>query len=224
MKKFFTEATVDQGTILLDGKQLTTPAKNTVILPNAELAQAVANEWNAQGESIDKNALPLTGMASLALDIALPRREELLEELLEYGETDLLFYHSDEAELAKQQHVQWQPWINRAQVAFNTRYETTDNVMPIAQPSENKTKHAAKLEGLDHWKLALLAAVMKPTTSLLLGWFYLENELNDAELFTLSQLEEAHNAAKWGEDAETREKSESVRQDLATATLWRSLL
>lgn len=224
MKKFFNEATIEKGAVLLDGKALTTPAKNKVILPNDALAQAVADEWNSVGEQIDKNELPLTSMASLAIDIAKLRRNELLVELLEYGETDLLFYHDMDEDLSHQQRTQWQPWINHAQVEFGTRYEITQSIMPVAQAPENQAKHLEKLETLDAWQLALLAAVVKPTTSLLLGWFFVQKKLDDDELFTLSRLEESHNLAKWGEDTEAKEKADAIRADLATSTLWRSLL
>lgn len=225
MKRFYKEAAIDENNlILLDSKPITSPAKNKLTLPNARLAQAIADEWRMQGETIDKAKLPLTGMASLALDIAIPRRDELLDELLEYGETDLLFYRSEEKELAKTQHVQWQPWINHAQVTFSTRYEITDSIMPITQVEGNRSKHRKKLETLNEWQLALLAAVIKPTTSMLLGWFFLHKELDDEELFTLSQLEETFNIEKWGEDAETKQKAEAIRNDLKTATLWRNLL
>ncbi len=224
MKKFFDKATVENGAVLLDGKALTTPAKNKVILPSDKFAQAVADEWNAMGDKIDKNKLPLTGMASLALDIAAPRRNELLVELLEYGETDLLFYHDMDEGLSNVQRTQWQPWINHAQVEFSTRYEVTQSIMPVRQAPENQPRHLEKLETLNEWQLALLAAVVKPTTSLLLGWFFVQNKLNEEEIFTLSRLEESHNMAKWGEDDDARENAENIRADLATSALWRSLL
>jgi len=224
MKRFFTQATAENNAVLLDGKAVQTPARRPLALPNAALAEAVAAEWNALGDTIDKNKLPLTGMASLALDIAAPRRDELLEELLEYGETDLLFYRSEEEALAKTQQVNWQPWINHAQVAFETRYTVTDGIMPVTQPSANRFKHAAQLQTLNAWQLALLAAVVKPTTSLILGWFFLQGKIDVAELFTLSRLEEAHNIAQWGEDDEAKQKAESIRADLQVAQHWRDLL
>lgn len=224
MKRFFEKATVDNGAVLLDGKSLNTPAKHQVMLPNQALAQAIADEWNAQGNEIDKNTLPLTGMASLAIDIAAPRRNELLVELLDYGDTDLLYYRSDDEALNQQQHVKWQPWLNNAQVVFGTRYEATNSIMPITQAPENHEKHLALIETLDQWQLALLAAVVKPTTSLILGWFFVQGELDDAKMFELSQMEEAFNHAQWGEDAEAKQKADAIRADLATAAHWRSLL
>lgn len=224
MKKFFKQATVKDGAVLLDGKVLTTPAKHKLVLPNDALAQAIADEWNAQPEQIDKNKLPLTGMASLALDIAAPRRNELIVELLEYGETDLLFYRAEDEGLAEQQRIRWQVWMNNAQVAFGTRYEVTNSIMPISQASENNAKHVELLDGLDKWQLALLAAVIKPTTSFILGWFFVQGQLNADEIFELSQLEEAHNAAKWGVEEEAKAKAESVKADLLVSELWRSKL
>ncbi len=225
MKKFFELATIDDDlSVLLDGKPLTSPAKNKLILPNAALAQAVADEWNAQGETIDKNALPLTGMASLAIDIAAPRRNELLVELLEYGETDLMFYHALDEDLSHTQRTQWQPWLNHAQVEFQSRYEVTNSILPIKQSPDNQAKHLQKLETLNAWQLALLAAVVKPTTSLLLSWFFVHHKIDAEKIYTLSHLEETHNAKKWGHDAEIKQKEKMILNDLKVSQHWRSLL
>ena len=54
MKRFYEIATVaaaDGGyQIMLDGRQLKSPAKRALTLPSAALAEAVASEWRAQGE------------------------------------------------------------------------------------------------------------------------------------------------------------------------------
>ena len=225
MKRFYQNATYrPDGTILLDEKPVNTPAKHRLQLPHKSLAKAVAAEWQAQQEIIDKTTMPLTGMACLAIDIALPRRNELIVELLEYGETDLIFYHALEEELAAEQRVKWQPWLNRAQVEFGTRYEITQNILPVAQAPENQAKHLASLDGLDQWQLATIATVTKPTNSLLLSWFFLQKALDAEKLYALSRLEETHNSNAWGEDEEAKAKADALKQEIHAAEQWRDLL
>ena len=57
MKRFYqrveVEAEGEQHRVLLDGRPLRTPAKRPLTLPDAELAAAIAAEWQAQGETIE---------------------------------------------------------------------------------------------------------------------------------------------------------------------------
>jgi chaperone required for assembly of F1-ATPase len=68
MKRFYKEAvvTAERG-IALDGRPVKTPAKAPLILPTEAMAQAVAAEWQAQGELIDPARMPFTGLANAAM-------------------------------------------------------------------------------------------------------------------------------------------------------------
>jgi chaperone required for assembly of F1-ATPase len=229
MKKFYqtTRHEAHQGgfRILLDDKPLNTPAKNPLIVPTTSMAQAIAQEWRMQGEEIDKHNLPYTAYASLALDVVCQRREELLEELLGYGETDLLFYRDDAEEALQQtQQKQWQPWIIRAQQAYGTHYHLAAGIMPVTQPAENNARHREQLTGYDDWQLALIAVVTKLTTSLLLTLAFMEKALDAEEIFTLSQLEEAYNRTRWGEDTEAQTRTANIRKELQHAQAWRDMI
>ena len=60
--------------MLLDGKPVRTPRKAPLVLPNAALAEAIAEEWRGQGERIDPETMPLTRLANSA-STAWPARE-----------------------------------------------------------------------------------------------------------------------------------------------------
>lgn len=225
MKRFYEIATAQNGAVLLDGKALHSPAKHPVVFPNSVLAEACAKEWNAQGEIVDKASLPFTSLASLALDIVPAQRDAMIDELVEYGETDLLFYRDEpDSALGEQQHREWQPWLNNAQVEWGTRYLTGVGISPVAQPEENRMAHRHALQALGDWELALMAFVVKPTTSLILSWFFLKHRLNAQELFHLSRLEEAHNTAQWGEDEEAAKRASALQADLNAAEEFIRLL
>ena len=61
-KRFYKEASAGETaggfSLLLDGKQATTPAKRNLVLPSRTFADAVTAEWNAVGEFIDPSLLP----------------------------------------------------------------------------------------------------------------------------------------------------------------------
>lgn len=204
------------------GKPLQTPARNPLVLPTTALADAIMAEWAAlKGEKPDPQKLPLTGFAALTLDIITPQRAAIIEELLEYGETDLLFYREENAEaLQIQQAKEWQSWIGWAQERFGTNYHIAGGIIPVAQPAENAAKHLAAIEALDDWQLACLAVVVKGTTSLILGLAFMEGALNATSLFPLAWLEESHNIQQWGEDAEIAAKAAKLKAELEAAERW----
>ena len=81
--------------VLLDGRPVNTPQRARLTLPSEPLAEAVAQEWNAQEVEIRPTAMPLTRLANSAIDRAAPRRDEVIEGLVAYGETDLLCYRAE---------------------------------------------------------------------------------------------------------------------------------
>jgi len=229
MQRFYTDTSVhftDDGySISLDHQPLYTPGKHKLRVPTRKLAEAIAAEWDAQGEKIDKHRLWLTGYASLALDIITHQRNELLEELAEYGETDLLLYHEDQEEaLITLQATEWLPWVDWARKRFGTHYLIAGGIMPVAQPVENRAKHIHALESWNIWQLAGMAGSVKITTSFLLSTAFMENALNAADLYRLSRLEEDYNIRKWGEDDEAIAKAKNVAEELHYLQIWRDLL
>src|ERR1700732_3737874 len=99
MKRFYDSVAVvaaDAGYgIALDGKPVRTPAKTALAVPTRALAaalppppraraDAIAAEGRAQGEEIDLAALPLTRLASTALDLVAPRRAEVAADVARY--------------------------------------------------------------------------------------------------------------------------------------------
>src|SRR3546814_14863005 len=71
MKRFYEDAAVVAGEsgfeIRLDGRPVRTPARAPLALPTQGLAEAIAEEWRAQGETVDPRSMPLTGLSNGAL-------------------------------------------------------------------------------------------------------------------------------------------------------------
>ena len=94
MKRLYKSASVtetpDGFGVTLDDQPVRTPAKRPLTVPTPALAEAIAEEWLAQGETIDPKRLPLTRLASIALDLVAPRREAVVAEVVKYAGTDLV--------------------------------------------------------------------------------------------------------------------------------------
>src|SRR5262249_48101277 len=54
--------------LLLDGRPARTPARHPLAVPTRALAQALADEWEAQREHIDPAKMPLTRLVNSILD------------------------------------------------------------------------------------------------------------------------------------------------------------
>ncbi len=103
-KRFYKQVTLekdDQGfAIQLDGRPVKTPMKQNLQVRSEPLAQAIANEWDAQGDVIDHEAMLFTKLANTAIDRVAPRRQEIVDEIISYAGSDLLCYRaSDPASL-----------------------------------------------------------------------------------------------------------------------------
>ena len=72
MKRFWKEATA-QAThggwqVMLDGRPIRTQAGAAQVVPTPALAEALAEEWAAQGEEIDPGGFVLRDLADYAID------------------------------------------------------------------------------------------------------------------------------------------------------------
>ena len=72
MKRFYKSAAAVQTEsgymVNLDGRPVRTPARAPLVLPGLALGEAVAAEWNAQGDKIIPDTMPLMSFASTAID------------------------------------------------------------------------------------------------------------------------------------------------------------
>src|ERR1700740_2522100 len=77
-KRFYEKAVVGEGApcpVLLDDRGVKTPSGNALAAASVALAQAIAAEWNAQGDRIDPATMPLTRLANTIIDGVAPNPE-----------------------------------------------------------------------------------------------------------------------------------------------------
>jgi len=83
--------------------------------PDLRVAQALAAEWNAQGEEIDPAAMPLTRLANAIIDAVADQPDAVRNEIVKYLHSDLVFYRADSPEsLIARQAELWDPFVNWA--------------------------------------------------------------------------------------------------------------
>ena len=229
MRRFFREAAVSENadgfTVVLDGKPIHTPAKAPLVVPSRALAAAVAAEWQAQGAKLSPQSLPLTRLASTAIDLVATRRGEVVADIAKYAGTDLVCYRaSHPPALAARQSLAWQPMLDWIEERYAARLAVAAGIVPVAQPDTSLAALAAAVAAHDTMTLAALNLAANALGSLVLALALIEARIDADAAFALSQLDESYEIERWGEDEEQTRRRAALREDIGLAARFLELL
>lgn len=216
-KRFWKDAAVvevDGGfTVELDGRRVKTPAKRPLTLPTRTMAEAVAAEWQAQDKQIDPRTMPVTKTANAAIDKVAVQKDEVVDMLAAYGDSDLLCYRADSPEeLVARQAAEWDPMLAWAATTLGVSLRTRQGIMHQPQSPEALAELHRRTAALDAFQLAAFHDLVSLTGSLILGFAALEQALDPDEIWALSRLDENWQAEQWGRDDVAEEEAEIKRQ------------
>ncbi|MBY8975244.1 ATPase [Rhodobacteraceae bacterium NNCM2] len=222
MKVFWKEVAVtpaDQGFgIALDGRPIKTPAKAALSLPNAPLAEAVAEEWRGQGEELDPATMPLTRAVNTVIDRVGPNLSAVHEEVAKYGQTDLLCYRAPHPEaLRRRQAAAWDPLLAWSEEELGAALMTTEGVMHCLQPQESLDTLSATVARHDPWELAALHDLVALSGSLVIGLAVSHGRLGAPEAWPMSRIDEMWNIEEWGADDEAERLAALKERDFLNA-------
>lgn len=205
--------------VALDGKQIRTPGKNALVAPNRPLAEAMAAEWNAQGESIDPMSMPLTRLANSAIDGVAANTGAVCEDIAKYFGSDLLFYRAAfPEELIARQASHWDPVLRWAADDLGAHFILTEGVMHVRQPDEAMAAARARLPE-DAWRVAALHIATTITGSALLALALHEKKLDSGQVWAAAHVDEDWNREKWGGDGEVEARRAARLLDFEAAAL-----
>jgi len=229
MKRFYRQAApIEQAGgfgVALDGKPVKTPAKRALIVPSMALAEALAAEWQEQGEEIKPARMKLMQLVSTAIDRVSVGRAQLHEYLAGFGRTDLLCYRAAyPSDLVARQAEAWQPWLDWAAERHGIVLRVAEGIVPVEQPAASIDRLRALLESHDSWRLTALQSLVPALGSVVLGLAVSERELPAEAAFALAQLDEEFQAERWGRDAEAMQRQNGLRRDVVAAARFLELL
>jgi chaperone required for assembly of F1-ATPase len=196
-KRFYKEATIGEAgeggfPVLLDGRPIRTPARRLLAAPTQALAQALAAEWNAQGDTIDPARMPLTRLANAIIDAVADRLGPVAEEIAKYLGTDLLFYRaSTPAGLVTRQAQAWDPLLAWARDEIGARFVQVEGVMYAAQPDHAIEAARARIP-LETWRLGAVSALL----ALALAY----DAIDADAAWDAAHVDEDWQMAQWGRD------------------------
>jgi len=228
VKRFWREAQVveqeDGFEIALDDRSVRTPGKRTLVVPSRALADALADEWNAQGDTVKPDEMPLTRYANSAADGVILRRAEVIEEVVRYGASDLVCYRATEPpELVERQSVGWQPLVDWIASDFRIRLQIVSGVLPVAQSQATIDAFHVAVSAFDNFPLTGLHAAAAACGSLVIALALARGRLDAKAAWSLSQLDETYQIERWGEDDEAADRRARLMADIDAASRFMAL-
>ena len=197
----------------------------------AAIAQQIAAEWDAQGETINADIMPLTRLLNIALDRAATDREAWLSDITNYLETDLLCYrapiadaglpidsHSEELRALQVQH--FDPILVWIEKEYGAAFVVTEGLMPVPQSAASVAKIAAQFSAVNDYECAALALMVPILGSALLVLAVWQQHITVEEALIACRLDESVQASHWGEDAETAAAWAAKARDVKAAAFF----
>jgi chaperone required for assembly of F1-ATPase len=224
-KRFYANATMEaeEGAVALrlDGKRAMTPGRRALAVSDRRLADAIAAEWNSQGELIDPLSMPVTRLANSAIDGVAPRLGDVRAEVLAYAGTDLLCYRSGEPEiLVARQAAAWDPVLKWAEQRYGVRFLLAEGMVHVAQPETTIAVLSAAIDAFDDpFRLAGLSLATTLTGSALIALALAEGALDVDAAWVAAHVDEDWNIEKWGADAEAMQRRARRFEDFKAAAL-----
>ena len=209
--------------ILLDGKAVLTPAKASLVVPTAPLADALAAEWRAQDDIIDPDVMPMTRLANSAIDGVASAREATAAAVAKFAETDLVCYRAgDPAALVDAQAAAWDPVLAFARDEIGARFLCATGVMYVAQPEAARAAVRRAVDAIaaaphGTFRLAALSVMANLTGSVLLALAVAQARLTAESAWAAAHVDEDYQIRFWGADVEATDRRRRRWRDMDAA-------
>jgi chaperone required for assembly of F1-ATPase len=228
-KRFYSEVAIREdgggAALLLDGKPVRTPGKAPFVVPNAALAEAIAEEWRGQGERIDPETMPLTKLANSIIDGVAGNEASVIDDILSYAGSDLLCYRAEGPQgLIASQAEHWDQVLDWAKRDLDAPMRLAEGVMHVAQPQASLAELRKRLQGFDAWSLAALHVMTGLSGSALLALAVALGRLTPEQAWDAAHVDEDWQIGQWGEDEEAKDRRARRHRDFTAAAKLLSLL
>ena len=226
MKRFFKQASATAANgIELDGRPVRTPGRHLLAVPTLALAEAIAGEWNDQGDKIDPTTMPLTGLANAAIERIAPDRETFARGLAAYGESDLLCYRAETPDrLVERQARHWDPILAWARRRYDVDFETVCGIMHRPQAKATVDQLAQAVLARNEFELAGLSSLVTISGSLVIALALAEGAIPLDDAWQAAALDELWQAEQWGEDKEAATALAARKRDFEAGYRFIELL
>lgn len=228
-KRFWKSAAVSGSeggfAVTLDGRGVKTPQGRALVFPTEAVALHVAAEWQAVGEHVNYEDMPLTRLGFAAVDRMNDLVEESVTEVLRYAETDLICYPSEyPAALIAREDEAWLPLIAWAKDELGLEFHQNRTLVHKPQPVETPVKLRALVENATAYERAGLMSAIPLFGSVILALAVWRGRLTGAAAFAASRIGETFQAETWGRDEEAAQRAGHMETQARSLDVWFSAL
>ncbi|XP_017466210.1 PREDICTED: ATP synthase mitochondrial F1 complex assembly factor 2-like [Rhagoletis zephyria] len=227
LKRFYKQTSVlyndGKYEVTLDNRKLKTPNGKLFTVKSEPLAIAVATEFDAQKEHIERSKMHLSALCFTAIDN--PNRHtktDMVNYLLNYIATDtVLFQYDDEKDLHDLQRNEWDPIIKWFNERYGTNLEKTMVISPPSISADDKMNVSKYL--LSHSEDVLFGFIFAVDTlkSVVLAFAAIDQRISVDKAVSLARLEEEYQLKFWGRVEWAHDLSQQELQArLAAAVLF----
>ncbi|HRO02228.1 MAG TPA: ATP12 family protein [Terricaulis sp.] len=207
--------------VALDERTLRTPGGAVFTAPSAALAEAVAAEWNAQGEAIIPASMPLTQLAFAAIDWTPKSRAELIDYVTAYAQTDLCCHRAESPEgLVARQSLHWDPLVAWGSEALGVDLPIVTGIIAAEIDPAMRERLVGYASGLDDFRLTGLAQAAGLSGSALIALAMAARRIDAKAAFEAAALDNLWSLERWGEDIEARAKLDRMRAEFENITAF----
>jgi chaperone required for assembly of F1-ATPase len=224
-RRFYKQATATaENGVALDGRPLKTPMKHTLIVSTQALAEAIAAEWQGQGEKIEPETMFLTKLANTAIDRVPLHRATIEQELVDYAGSDLLCYRAEApVDLVKRQALHWDPVLKWVLMEVGAEFAVTSGVTHRKQKEETLEKFRSRLEALTPFKTTSLHTLTTLTGSALISLMLIAQAIAPDAAWAAAHVDEDYQIEHWGWDHEAKQRRDLRFQEFLAAMRFAEL-
>ncbi|GAM26485.1 hypothetical protein SAMD00019534_096600 [Acytostelium subglobosum LB1] len=184
---------------LLDNRAMKTPMGTQFVVPNRELAIAIAAEWWCQEKYIKPSRLPLTATAATCLDLNAKEREKSINELIGHLATDPVCNRDpEESKLKTLQNESYDNILSWASEYYGIPFYLSFGLDISKHPPALLKIIKEHLASLSNWQLLCLQLITSSTKSFLVTLALYYGHVRLDNLYKVVALEEEYQSDIWG--------------------------
>ena len=211
--------------IQLDARPVKTPGRYLLVAPNAATAEGSAAEWRGQDEKINPAAMPVTRFLNTAIDRVAQMREEVVRQIVGFGETDLVCYRAERpGDLVIRQAQAWDPVVAWLKQTHGVRLTLTEGIMPIDQDPDQIKALEQVVAVRSHAHLAALHTFVSLLGSVTLGLALADDRLDVEAAWEVAHVDEDYQVEQWGPDDDEAARLAIRKGELEEAAVFLNLL
>lgn len=141
-------------------------------------------------------------------------REEIIDKLVNFSQTDLLLFWGHEKDLIVRQEATWGPLLEWANQEINVDFVKTQNLDVPEENINSKGKLKMYLEHFSDEELAAFYVAALNMKSVLLAIALVKGRISAEEAFQAAYLDELWQAENWGSEEGAEKKRSELKKEL----------